>query len=406
MTVLNLSKIAVKAMGRNKMRTFLTMLGIIIGVTSVITMLAIGEGSKESIQEQISSMGANMLMVHPGSDERGGVRMDRSSMQSLTLDDIEAISRYATHVSALSPMVSSGGQVIAGANNWPTTIQGVGKDFLEIRKMEVSEGVMFTDYEVKRAGKVCLLGQTVVENLFPDIESAVGQTVRFKNIPFKVIGVLASKGQNTFGQDQDDVILAPYTTIQKRIMAITHIQSVFASAENEMVSEQAEEEITLALRASHDLDDDEEDDFNVRSQQELIKTFSSTSEMLTLLLGAIAGISLLVGGIGIMNIMFVSVTERTREIGLRMAVGGRGRDILSQFLMEAVIVSVGGGLIGISLGLILAYGMGNLLVWPVVVTNQSIMLSFLVCAVVGIFFGWYPARKAAGLDPIEALRYE
>ena len=406
MTVFNLSKIAVKAMARNKMRTFLTMLGIIIGVTSVITMLAIGQGSKQSIQEQISSMGANMIMVHPGSDVRGGVRMDPSSMKSLTLDDLSAIHRYATHLSALSPMVSSGGQVIAGGSNWPTTIQGVGEDFLMIRKMEVAEGVMFTEYEVKRAAKVCLLGQTVAENLFPDVENVVGQTVRFKNIPLKVIGVLAAKGQNTFGQDQDDVILAPYTTIQKRIMAITHIQSIYASAESEGVSEQAEKEITMALRASHSLADDEEDDFNVRSQQELINTFSSTSEMLTLLLGAIAGISLLVGGIGIMNIMFVSVTERTREIGLRLAVGGRGRDILSQFLMEAVIVSVGGGLFGVLLGLALAYGMGNMLDWPVVVTNHSIVISFVVCAVVGIFFGWYPARKAAGLDPIEALRYE
>ncbi len=388
------------------MRTFLTMLGVIIGVASVITMLGIGQGSKQSIQQQISSMGANMIMVHPGSDMRGGVRMDPSSMKSLTLDDLETIRRTAQNLSGVSPMVSSGGQVIAGGRNWPTTIQGVGEEFPEIRKMEVAEGVMFTNYEVMRAAKVCLLGQTVVENLFPDKLSAVGETIRFKNVPFKVIGVLSPKGQNTFGQDQDDVILAPYSTIQKRIMAITHVQSIYASAENEQVSEQAEEEITVALRASHGLDEDEENDFNVRSQQELINTFSSTGEMLTLLLGAIAGISLLVGGIGIMNIMFVSVTERTREIGLRMAVGGRGQDILSQFLMEAVIVSVGGGLFGVSLGLIVAYGMGNLLDWPVVVTNQSILLSFAVCAVVGIFFGWYPARKAAGLDPIDALRFE
>ncbi|WP_291856803.1 ABC transporter permease [Marinilabilia sp.] len=393
-------------MSRNKMRTFLTMLGVIIGVASVITMLGIGQGSKQSIQQQISSMGANMIMVHPGSDMRGGVRMDPSSMKSLTLDDLETIRRTAQNLSGVSPMVSSGGQVIAGGRNWPTTIQGVGEEFPEIRKMEVAEGVMFTNYEVMRAAKVCLLGQTVVENLFPDKLSAVGETIRFKNVPFKVIGVLSPKGQNTFGQDQDDVILAPYSTIQKRIMAITHVQSIYASAENEQVSEQAEEEITVALRASHGLDEDEENDFNVRSQQELINTFSSTGEMLTLLLGAIAGISLLVGGIGIMNIMFVSVTERTREIGLRMAVGGRGQDILSQFLMEAVIVSVGGGLFGVSLGLIVAYGMGNLLDWPVVVTNQSILLSFAVCAVVGIFFGWYPARKAAGLDPIDALRFE
>jgi putative ABC transport system permease protein len=406
MNLFNLTKIALKAMGRNKMRTFLTMLGIIIGVTSVITMLAIGQGSKESIQEQISSMGANMIMVHPGSDERGGVMMDPSSMQTLKLEDVEAIQKYASHVSAVSPMVSTSGQAIAGSGNWPTTIQGVSEDFPDIRKMEVAEGVMFTDYHIKRAAKVCLLGQTVVDELFPYKETAVGETIRFRKVPFKVIGVLAEKGQNTFGQDQDDIILAPYTTIQKRIMAVTHIQSVYASATSEMESEQAEEEITRALRISHELAENEENDFTVRSQQELISTFSSTSQMLTILLGAIASISLLVGGIGIMNIMFVSVTERTREIGLRMAVGGRSRDILSQFLIEAVIVSVGGGLTGVFLGLVLSYGLGNILGWPVTVTEQSIVLSFMVCAVVGIFFGWYPARKASGLDPIDALRYE
>ncbi|MBN1924297.1 MAG: ABC transporter permease [Prolixibacteraceae bacterium] len=406
MNIFNLTKIALKAMARNKMRTFLTMLGIIIGVTSVITMLAIGQGSKESIQGQISSMGANMLMVQPGSDERGGVRMDPSATQSLTLEDMENIKKYSTHVSAISPLVNTGGQAIAGSGNWPTTIQGVSEDFLAIRKMDVAEGVMFSDYHVKRAAKVCLLGQTVVDELFPYKATAVGETIRFKKIPFKVIGVLTEKGQNTFGQDQDDIILAPYTTIQKRVMAITHIQSIYASATSEMESNQAEDEIVSALRVSHGLEGKEKNDFSVRSQQELISTFSSTSQMLTLLLGAIASISLLVGGIGIMNIMFVSVTERTREIGLRMAVGGRSRDILSQFLMEAVIVSVGGGLLGVLLGLLLSYGFGNMLGWPVLATKQSIIVSFMVCAIVGIFFGWYPARKAAGLDPIDALRYE
>ncbi|MGQ1889361.1 ABC transporter permease [Thermophagus sp. OGC60D27] len=406
MNIFNLARIALKAMFRNKMRTFLTMLGIIIGVTSVITMLAIGQGSKQSIQEQISSMGANMLMIRPGSEERGGVRIDPSSMKTLDMKDIEIIKKYSSHISAISPVVKTSGQAIAGSNNWPTMIQGVNTEFLDIRKMEVVDGVMFNDYHIKSASKVCLLGQTVIDELFPDKETVIGETIRFGKIPLKVIGVLAEKGENSFGQDQDDIILAPYTTVQKRIMAITHIQDIYASASSEADSEAAEEEITTALRVSHDIGEDEEDDFAVRSQQELITTFSSTSEMLTILLGAIAGISLLVGGIGIMNIMFVSVTERTREIGLRMAIGGRGIDILSQFLMEAIIVSVGGGLLGIFLGLGVSYGIGNFLNWPILVTEQSIILSFLVCAVVGIFFGWYPARKAAGLDPIDALRYE
>lgn len=406
MNIFNLAKIALKAMFRNKMRTFLTMLGIIIGVTSVITMLAIGQGSKQSIQEQISSMGANMVMIRPGSEERGGVRIDPSSMKTLDMKDIETIKKYAEHISAISPVVKTSGQAIAGSINWPTTIQGVNTEFLDIRKMEVDEGVMFSDFHIKRASKVCLLGQTVVEELFLDKESVIGETVRFGKIPFKVIGVLGEKGENSFGQDQDDIILAPYTTVQKRVMAITHIQDIYASATSEADSEAAEEEIAEALRLSHELGEDDEDDFTVRSQQELISTFSSTSEMLTILLGAIAGISLLVGGIGIMNIMFVSVTERTREIGLRMAIGGRGIDILSQFLMEAIIVSVGGGLLGIFLGLAVSYGIGNFLNWPILVTEQSILLSFAVCAVVGIFFGWYPARKAASLDPIDALRYE
>ncbi len=393
-------------MSRNKMRTFLTMLGIIIGVASVITMLAIGQGSKESIEKQISDMGANMIMIFPSSGSQGGVRLDASSMQRLTLDDVKAIEEKAVNVSAVSPLVSSRGQVVAGANNWPTSIQGVGTEFLSIRKMEVKEGIMFNERDIRSASKVCLLGKTVVENLFPNGESPLGKTIRFNQIPFKVIGILTEKGQNTFGQDQDDVIIAPYTTLQKRILAITHVQSIYASAASEAVSEIAVNEIISVLRASHGLRAGDQDDFNVRSQQELISTISSTSQMLTVLLAAIAGISLLVGGIGIMNIMFVSVTERTREIGLRMAVGGKGRHILTQFLMEAIIVSIGGGLIGVTLGLSVSLLIGKAAGWPVTVTETSIIVSFLVCTVIGVFFGWYPARKAANLDPIEALRYE
>lgn len=406
MRILNLIRIALRAMSRNKMRTFLTMLGIIIGVASVITMLAIGQGSKESIEKQISDMGANMIMIFPSSGSQGGVRLDASSMQRLTLDDVIAIEEKAVNVSAVSPLVSSRGQVVSGANNWPTSIQGVGTEFLSIRKMEVKEGIMFNERDIRSASKVCLLGKTVVENLFPNGESPLGKTIRFNQIPFKVIGILTEKGQNTFGQDQDDVIIAPYTTLQKRILAITHVQSIYASAASEAVSEVAVDEIVAVLRETHRLRPSDQDDFNVRSQQELISTISSTSQMLTVLLAAIAGISLLVGGIGIMNIMFVSVTERTREIGLRMAVGGKGRHILTQFLMEAIIVSIGGGLIGVTLGLSVSLLIGKAAGWPVTVTENSIIVSFLVCTVIGVFFGWYPARKAASLDPIEALRYE
>ncbi len=406
MKILNLIRIALRAMTRNKMRTFLTMLGIIIGVASVITMLSIGQGSKASIEKQISDMGANMIMISPSSGSQGGVRLESSSMELLTMNDVEAIKERAINVSGISPFVSSRGQVVAGPNNWPANIQGVGPDFMSIRKMEVKEGIMFTERDVRSAAKVCLLGKTVVDNLFPNGETPIGKTIRFNQIPFKVVGILSEKGQSTFGQDQDDVILAPYTTLQKRILAITHVQSIYASAANETVSELAVDEVIAILREMHNLRSTDEDDFNVRSQQELISTISSTSEMLTVLLAAIAGISLLVGGIGIMNIMFVSVTERTREIGLRMAVGGKGRNILTQFLMEAIIVSIGGGLIGVTFGLSVSLLIGKVAGWPVVVTQNSIVVSFLVCTVIGVFFGWYPARKAASLDPIEALRYE
>lgn len=394
------------AMARNKMRTFLTMLGIIIGVASVIAMLAIGQGSKKSIQDQISSMGTNMLMIRPNSDAPGGVRMESSSMQTLTVKDVVALQNECPSVAAISPMVSGRGQVIYGSKNWPTSIQGVSSSFLEIRKMELKDGVMFTEQDVATSAKVCILGQTVIQNLFPDGESPIGKTIRFKNIPFKVIGILAEKGENTFGQDQDDIILTPYSTIQKRVLAITYIQNIYASAVDEKSTDAALAEIKAALRKSHGLKDSQDDDFSVRSQAELINTFSSVTQMLTILLAAIASISLLVGGIGIMNIMFVSVTERTREIGLRMAIGGREIDIMFQFLIEAVMISVAGGILGVSLGITASYALASILSWPIAITYLSIILSFLVCFVTGVFFGWYPARKASYLDPIEALRYE
>lgn len=401
----NLIKIAFKALKLNKMRAFLTMLGIIIGVASVIAMLAIGEGSKQSIKTQISSMGSNMITIRPGAGMMGGVRQDPSSMQTLTMTDFDNIKKEAKYVENTSPMVNSSGQSINGSHNWPTTIYGVAPEYLEVRVLSVKDGTMFTDQDVKSSAKVAVIGQTVVENLFPDGADPIGKTIRFNSIPFKIIGVLSEKGENTFGQDQDDVILAPYTSVQKRILAVTYLQSIVTSATSEDTAEKAVDEITALLRKDHKLADDASDDFNVFSQQELITTLSSTSEMLTVLLVAIAGISLLIGGIGIMNIMYVSVKERTREIGLRMAVGGRGSDILLQFLAEAVIISVTGGIIGVTLGLGATFVI-SLIGWPVSVTMYSLALSFAVCAVTGIFFGWYPAKNAAALDPITALRYE
>ena len=406
MNTSNLAKIALKAMVRNKMRTFLTMLGIIIGVASVIVMLAIGQGSKKSIQNQISSMGSNMIFVRPNSDMREGVRMDASSMQTLEIADVEAIKKSCPSVSAVSPQVSSGGQVIYSSNNWPTSMQGVNADYLSIRKLSLKEGRIFNEQELNSSSKVCVIGQTVVENLFTNGESPIGKTIRFNKIPFKVIGVLAEKGENTFGQDQDDIVIAPYTTVQKRIMAITWVQSIFTSTVSEEASSKAVDEISKALRKSHKLKSTENDDFEVRSQAELINTFSSITNMLTILLAAIASISLFVGGIGIMNIMFVSVTERTREIGLRMAIGGREVDIMLQFLIESVMISFAGGLIGVMFGFIFAYGVSTIFGWPIAITSFSVILSFIVCLATGVFFGWYPARKASYLDPIEALRYE
>lgn len=402
----NLIKVALKALSNNKFRGFLTMLGIIIGVGSVIAMLAIGQGSKRSIRAQISEMGSNMIMIHPGTGRFGGVRQSASSMQTLKIEDYRTIVNETSYISACSPSVNSSGQAIYGANNTPTTIYGINQDYMDIRKYTVSEGEMFTDQDVIRAAKVCVVGQTIVDNLFPNGEDPLGKTIRFGKIPFKIIGVLTPKGYNSMGMDQDDLILAPYTTVQKRILAITYLQGIFASAITEELSDKAIDELTAILRQNHNIRPGEEDDFNIRSQEELSSMMSSTSDLMTVLLACIAGISLLVGGIGIMNIMYVSVTERTREIGLRMSIGAKGRHILWQFLIEAVIISVVGGIIGVLLGIGAAAAIKYIAGWPVFVQPYSVILSFAVCTVTGIFFGWYPAKKASNLDPIEAIRYE
>jgi putative ABC transport system permease protein len=406
MRLLNLIKIAYKAIILNKMRTLLTMLGIIIGVASVIAMLAIGEGSKESIRSTISSMGSNMITIRPGADDRGPARGSGGNVQTLTLEDYNVIKEKVDLLSNSTPVVNSSGQVINGSNNWPSSIYGVYPEYLDIKVVGLQSGSMFTDAEVKTASKVALIGQTVVDNVFPNGEEPVGQMIRFNNIPFKVIGVLEEKGENTFGQDQDDIVIAPFTTVQKRILAIDYLNQIMASAVSEDDAPEAVEIITEILREQHKLQDFEDDDFTVRSMEELISTFSSTSEMLTVLLVAVAGISLLIGGIGIMNIMYVSVKERTKEIGLRMAVGGKGSDILMQFLIEAILISITGGVLGVALGLGATVFIENFLNWPTSVALYSIIISFAVCAITGIFFGWYPARKAAALDPITALRYE
>lgn len=406
MNISNLFKIALRALANNKMRAFLTMLGIIIGVASVITMLAIGQGSKKSIQAQISEMGSNMIMIHPGGEMRGGVRQDPSAMQTLKLENYETLRNECTFLSAISPNVSSSGQLIHGANNYPSSVNGVSIDYLKIRQLTVESGEMFTEADIKSASKVCIIGKTIANNLFTDGSDPIGQIIRFNKIPFRVIGVLKSKGYNSMGMDQDDIVLAPYTTVMKRLLAVTYLQGIFASALTEDMTDYATDEVSRILRREHKLKATDDDDFTIRTQQELSTMLNSTTNLMTTLLACIAGISLIVGGIGIMNIMYVSVTERTREIGLRMSVGARGIDILSQFLIEAILISITGGLIGVIFGCGASIIVKNVAHWPIFIQPWSVLLSFAVCTITGVFFGWYPAKKAASLDPIEAIRYE
>ena len=408
----NLLKIALRAIAANKMRSFLTALGIIIGIAAVITMLAIGQGSKASIKANIDEMGSNMIMISPGEDMRGGVRQDASSMETLKQADYQSIKEDCNYISAISPTVNSSGQWIYGNNNTQSSIYGVNQDYLSIRQLKVADGEMFTDTDIKAAAKVCILGQTVVDYLFPDGSDPIGQVVRFNSIPFRVVGVLQKKGYNSMGLDQDDLVLAPYTTVMKRILAQTYLGGIVCSAITEEASQPAQDQISEILRRNHKLKDAtetteaDEDDFNIRSQEEISSMMNSTMSTITILLGSVAGISLLVGGIGIMNIMYVSVTERTREIGLRMSVGARGIDILNQFLIEAILLSVTGGIIGVILGVSLSLSLNAFLHIATQIEPWSIIMSFAVCTFTGVFFGWYPAKKAARLDPIEAIRYE
>ncbi|MBS5298039.1 MAG: ABC transporter permease [Prevotella sp.] len=394
------------------MRSFLTALGIIIGIAAVITMLAIGQGSKASIKANIAEMGSNMIMISPGADMRGGVRQDASSMETLKQADYQSIKDECNYISAISPTVNSSGQWIYGNNNTQSSIYGVNQDYLSIRQLKVADGEMFTDTDIKAASKVCILGQTVVDYLFPDGSDPIGKVVRFNSIPFRVIGVLKKKGYNSMGMDQDDLVLAPYTTVMKRIMAQTYLGGIVCSAITEEASQPAQDQITEILRRNHKLKDAtdtteaDEDDFNIRSQEEISSMMNSTMSTITILLGFVAGISLLVGGIGIMNIMYVSVTERTREIGLRMSVGARGIDILNQFQIEAILLSVTGGIIGVILRVSLSLSLNYFFHIATQIEPWSIIMSFAVCTFTGVFFGWYPAKKAARLDPIEAIRYE
>ena len=407
MSIINLFKIALRAIASNKLRSLLTMLGIIIGVASVITMLAIGQGSKASIRTQIAEMGSNMIMIQPGQDKGpGGARQDASDMQTLELTDYETLREQAKYLSAISPSVNASGQFINGNNNTPSTLYGISPDYLTIRQLKIEDGEMFTENDVKTNAKVCVVGKTVVDNLFPNGESPVGKVIRFNTIPLRIVGVLESKGYNSFGMDQDDVILAPYTCVMKRVLAVTYLQGINASAITEEMTDLAIDDITQILRNSHKITGESEDDFTIRSQQELSSMMSNTTDLMTTLLLCVACISLVVGGIGIMNIMYVSVTERTREIGLRMSVGARSIDILNQFLIESVLLSFSGGIVGVILGCLSSWAVNIFAKWPIEIQPWSVLVSFIVCTATGVFFGWYPAKKAANLDPIEAIRYE
>ena len=404
MNLLNLFKISIRAVANNKMRSFLSMLGIIIGVAAVIIMMSIGQGSKESIRQELSTMGTNLLTIRPGADMRGGVRQDPSARQTLKMADYERIMREKKFVSKVSPEVTASGQAIYGNNNTTTSMYGESTEYLDIKQWSVEEGDCFTEEDIKKAAKVCVIGATVVKELFNG-HDPIGKTIRFKSIPMRVVGVLKAKGYNSWGMDQDNVVIAPYTTVMKRIAAQTYFSSIVCSALTEELSDAAIEELTQMLRDNHKLKGEAADDFTIRSQAEMMETMSSTMDTVTIILVVAAAFSLLVAGIGIMNIMLVSVTERTKEIGLRMAVGATGPVISLQFLIESVLISVTGGLLGVIVGVaastfVASFGM------PSSVPAWSIYVSFLVCVCIGVLFGYIPAQKAANMDPIEAIRHE
>ncbi len=405
MRFLQILRIAYRALGKNKMRSGLTMLGIIIGVAAVIAMVGIGQGAQKMVNAQIASLGDNLLNIFPGSQNAGGFRSGAGTRTTLTEDDAKAIKNDCPAILAVSPVVRSSGQIVAGNLNWGTSIEGHSTDFVTIRSWPMSSGTFFTDQDIKGATKVCIIGQTVVDNLFPG-QDAVGEIIRIKKLPFRVLGVLSPKGQNAFGRDQDDIIIAPYTTVQRKLAGITYINYIIASAKDRTEIDMATTQITDLLRQRHRIMPGQEDDFTVRSQMDIASAAGSTSTIMSILLGAIASVSLMVGGIGIMNIMLVSVTERTREIGIRMAVGAKSRDIMVQFLSESIVLSLIGGIIGIIFGVLSAKLISAILHWPIYTSLPAIGLSFFFAGFVGVFFGFYPARKASHLDPIEALRYE
>jgi putative ABC transport system permease protein len=405
MRFMEILRIAFDSLLRQKMRSLLTMLGIIIGVGAVIAMVAIGQGAQTSVEAQISSLGTNVLMVFPGSTTRGGVFSGGGTGTSLTEEDAQAVKEQCPAVAYMSPILRSGAQVIYGDINWGTSLQGGTVDLFSIRDWQVASGDFFTDQDVRAATKVCLIGQTVASQLF-ETADPVGQTIRVRNIPFRVIGTLKGKGQNSMGQDQDDLIIMPYTTLQKRLMGNTRSWGFLASAVSKAQIPEAQQQITDLLRARHKLGFMDDNDFTIRNQTEIADAQTATTRIMTTLLASIASVSLIVGGIGIMNIMLVSVTERTREIGVRMSIGARKRDILTQFLMEAIVMSLSGGVIGIALGVGGSSLVSKIAGWPTFITANSIFLAVTFSMLVGVFFGYYPARKASLLHPIEALRYE
>jgi len=407
MNLLMIIRVAFRALVRNKMRAALTMLGIIIGVSAVIAMVSIGQGASASVQAQIESIGTNLLFVSAGAQNVGGVRSGTGDTgnQNLTVDDLEAIKREVPSVSMVTPSVNARSQLVAGNMNWNTNVTGVSEQYPDIRKWPIATGSFFTDADIRTAARVIVIGKTLADNLYPGTDP-IGQDIRVMNLPFRVVGVLAAKGQDQQGRDQDDVAFAPYTTVQKKILGRDRIQIAYVSAISQDATYTAQSQITDLLRQRHKLTANEPDDFTVRNMTDIAEAANETSKTMTILLACIAGVSLLVGGIGIMNIMLVSVTERTREIGIRMAIGARSSAVRSQFLIESIVLSLTGGAIGIVLGVVLSLAIPAFLGWPTLVSMMAIVGSVLFSAAVGIFFGYYPARKAASLDPIEALRYE
>jgi putative ABC transport system permease protein len=407
MDLLNIIRVAFRALQRNKMRAALTMLGIIIGVSAVVAMVSIGQGAQATVQAQIDSIGTNLLFVTAGAQNVGGVRSGTgdTGTNTLTVDDLEAIKREVPTVSMLTPTVNARGQLVAGNMNWNTSIQGVSEEYPEVRKWTIQTGAFFTEADVRTAARVLVVGQTIADNLFAGTDP-VGQTVRVQNLPFRVVGVMVRKGQDPQGRDQDDVAFTPYTTVQKKILGSPRLQIAYVSAVSPDATYTAQQQIGELLRQRHKLGPNEPDDFTVRNMSDIAQAASETNSTMTMLLACIAGVSLLVGGIGIMNIMLVSVTERTREIGIRMAIGARSSAVRSQFLIESVVLSLTGGLFGILLGVAVSLGIPRILGWPTMISSMAIIGSVIFSAAVGIFFGYYPARKAAALDPIEALRYE